>query len=111
MIHKQIWTEIAEAFLTPVGEATDKQRNLAQFGLCFARLRFGYSMQDNPTTTFICSLGRTKDGFWFSTRRFQRPPHRQRYDLIRGDFATLMACMTEKEFNQLLAPKVPTKRK
>ena len=104
MTHKQIWTEIALALHTPESEGTQRQRDLATHGLCYAQ--GGYDNEDNTTGRFICSLN-NHSGFWFPTRlsRSQYWEH----DLIRGDMAALFACMTEKEFNELVAPQVPTK--
>lgn len=103
MNHKQIWTEIAKAFLTPKEEATKRQSHLTVNGLCWAAECAAGGAYRNEVDSFICSL-KFKDGrkeFWFDVRGLG--PHRREYDLIRGDFATLMACMTEKEFHQLVA--------
>lgn len=108
MTHKQTWTEIAEAFLTPENEGTIRQRRLAHSGLCFAQ--GGYENENNNIGRFIRRL-RPRDIFWFPIRRgmlFRR--HWREYDLIRGDFATLIACMTKKEFDLLVAVPPPNKR-
>lgn len=104
MTHKQIWTEIQRAFLTPKSEGTLRQRYIAQSGLCRARIYFDRGGKIG-TNSFICGLKPTKTGFWFPCRTWHN--HRRQYDFIRGDMATLFACMTEKEFNRLVAPKVP----
>ena len=102
MTHKQVWTEIAEAFLTAESEGTKRQVDLASRGLCYAKEGMV------PTTSggkrichFLCSLSGHADWFWFDNR--WKLTHRREYDLVRGDFAILMACITEKELGELLA--------
>ena len=105
MTHKQIWTEIAKAFLTPEKERGLRQKNLTMYGLCNAK----YGWERNQITKFICSLKRTWHGYWLPIRfsfghtgLYGR--HKREHDLIRGDMAMLFSCMTSKEFNKLLAP-------
>ncbi len=107
MTHKQIWTEISEAFYTPESEGTGKQRKLSRSGLCLATLFLDWEHWLAFSDLCECCF---RAGFWLpSTRRSHCSDwHKREHDLLRGDFAALMACMTEKEFNQLLAPKVPT---
>ena len=109
MNHKQIWTEIAEAFHTPEGEGTERQRLLARRGLCYAaEIKMGGFDAADSTYTICERLHSGKFRYaycWFSVRGHLS--HKRESDLIRGDMATLFACMTKKEFERLVAPQVP----
>ncbi len=99
MTHKQIWTEIAEAFLTREDEGAPSRLRLAESGLCLA---FTLLSRFVPTEVFRSAFYPSYDeAYWLPTRRDKG--HTIKCDLIRGDFATLMSCMTEEEFDQLLA--------
>ncbi len=103
MKHKEIWTEIAEAFLTLESEETKRQETLTSCGLCLAlKMLTVYNDKIYSIVFSICQLKPRcqRSGFWFPIRG--DPKHRREYDLIRGDMATLFACMTEEEFDQLI---------
>lgn len=96
MTHKQIWTEIAEAFRTSENKGTEKQRDLARCGLCWAG-----SISGVKNAYDLCDLLPEGQIDWLPMRH--RAKHRREYDTMRGDMAILLSCMTKKEFNQLVA--------
>jgi len=102
MIHKQIWLEAAEAFLTPLEQRTERQLNLTEFGLCkiiylSKTLLYDYQLFKNFTTAF--DRGSV---YWLPTRRNHPYRHTTKHDELRGLLSLFLATMTVKEFKQLL---------
>ena len=105
MRHKEIWTEIAKAFHST--RKTKAQKSITGYGLCCARDRLGGASFHHLAHLLNCPIREfsTNISFWLPIRsddcHQNKIPHTRKHDLIRGDFAALMACMTEEEFYQL----------
>ncbi len=91
MSRKTDWLEIAEAYDTPEDEATDRQRDIAQMGLCFAgkKLRMKNSYD-------ICFLS-----FPWPSQRHSHV-HTRQDDFCRRDLAILFSCMVKRDFDKLI---------
>ena len=108
MKHKLLWTTISVAFLTEPEDRTEKQKGLAGHGLCYS---VGEAMEPFGSVRAKGLLQKLnphsdKSEYWLPAysswiSQNQLGNHTRQHDLIRGDFAQLMACMSEKEFNLL----------
>ena len=97
MKHKLLWTTISVAFLTEPEDRTKEQAEISRDGLCWS---WPESIPNGLSVAgFLCNLNRTDGLYWLPITG--QSDHTRQHDLIRGDFAQLMACMSEKEFNEL----------
>ena len=100
MTHSQAWHTIAVAYETEPEERTDSQRNIAQFGLCYAAAELRILRNGLQVTRFNRGLGpcpRTCGIYWFDLNNRTRD-----HDLLRATFAGFMAAMTQREFDAMI---------
>lgn len=113
MTHKQLWKEIAKAFGTLAHERTPKQVRLTKDGLCYAACSLLKEHNKCVTTKmdfawarlFIFPIHRPQgDCQWFPMRG-DHDFEKHTYDNLRSIFASQMAAMTKKEFEDLCGHK------
>ena len=106
MTRTQAWWKVAEAFDTPPSNRTEKQREIADHGLCWglAVCELGPNwycgvVQEHPTYATMISL---KLAFGIGTAWWW-PCKAPEWDAERATFAGLMAAMTQEERDYLVA--------
>lgn len=112
MTRQQMWQTIAEAFHTPPDDRTIVQQDIAQFGLCAAIDEIAaqkssisndvWEMADRVIRAFA-PPNRYSAGYYLP---YERVVGEGFYIYltgweIRGDFAVLMSCLTDKEYEGL----------
>ena len=101
--YSKIWQEIGDAFETPDEERTRWQKRITQSGLCFA-ISLATERKGNIPFLYI-RIEMNMYGYWFQTRLRESEYHKKFYqknDLIRADFAYLMAAMGNREYEKLI---------
>lgn len=84
------WRRLAEAFSTPPAQRTQRQAEIAEYGLCFGWWRLTGEYQDKSP---LYTLHESPVGRFF----WPLPA-----DEERATFAALMAAMTQRERDQLV---------
>lgn len=105
MTHKQLWTEIANAYGTPYKDRTERQKRMTKFGLCHAVMSCKCSSYGS-----IINLGQAMlHGYWYPVRSglsgFPAWESIKKYDNYRANFASMMATLSFKEFKEFA--KIP----
>lgn len=100
MTHKQTWLEIAEAYLTPRSERTEKQRFLTVLGLCDAASDMG--LKFHKMARLMGELVGPFHGIDYWWPVYGLEDYLPIHDELRGLQALFFAAMSAKDFNELL---------
>ncbi len=98
---QKTWTIISNAYETEPGERTERQRQLASYGLCDAAdIVFGWGEIDKIIEPF--NTGNTN--WWWPIRGYysKREGHTRQHDLYRATFAAFMAALSAKDIKEML---------